>query len=102
MMCGHPPSRFSDFNWNMSRMNDKGFSAFIRTVMREMLNERPWDRPDVVKLVNSIDHEYWQWRQGTKEGREYVDKDDEKVKKASNTGGRGGLKNLVGNGFVGL
>lgn len=102
MMCGHPPSRHCDYNWTCSRMNDKAYSDFIRTIVREMLQEHPAKRPDALKLVNSIDHEYWQWREGTKAGREHVDKDDEYVKKASHTGGKGGLKNLVGNGFQGL
>lgn len=83
-------------------MNDKAYSDFIRAIVGDMLKEHPGNRLDTVRLVNSIDHEYWQWREGTKEGRVYVDKDDEKVKKASNTGGQGGLKNSVGNDFQSL
>ncbi|CAG8951233.1 hypothetical protein HYFRA_00007980 [Hymenoscyphus fraxineus] len=102
MMCGHPPSRYSDYQWNCSRMTDAGYSDFLTTVVRMMLKDEPGLRPDALTLVNKVDFEYWQWRDGTKLGQEYVDKDDEKVKKASNTKGKGGLRNLEGAGFQGV
>jgi hypothetical protein len=71
-------------------MNDKGFSKGLRDIVALMLSHHPRDRPMAVELVNRADDAFAQWRT-TKEGSEYVDKDDYLAVKA----GRGKASGLL-------
>ncbi|KAE8453271.1 hypothetical protein EG329_011338 [Mollisiaceae sp. DMI_Dod_QoI] len=76
MMTGIPPPRFYEYNWQISRMNDKGFSQGIREIIGAMLQPHPADRPTALDLVNKVDVEWRRWRSETTEGRRFVDVND--------------------------
>jgi serine/threonine protein kinase len=83
MMTGIPPPRTSHYDWQISRMNDKGFSQGIREVVSQMLQPHPNDRPTALELVNIIEHLWGGWRATTDEGAQYVDINDELVERAA-------------------
>jgi hypothetical protein len=89
MMTGIPPPRLYEYDWQISRMNDKGFSKYIRDIVGDMLHRHPADRPDTMALVNRVEDHWRAWRVNTREGREYVDVDDAKGERAMLTGGKG-------------
>lgn len=76
MMTGIPPPRMFDYAWQVSRMCDKDFSQYIKTVVQDMLKQDPADRPDTLALVDLIDSQWTKWRINTPEGRDISDKDD--------------------------
>ncbi|KAG9239156.1 kinase-like domain-containing protein [Amylocarpus encephaloides] len=78
MMTGMTPPRQYEHNWQISRMNDKGFSDFLRPIVGDMLKRNPEQRPGGVELLERIEEGWRAWRGNTKEGLEFVDKDDEK------------------------
>jgi serine/threonine protein kinase len=73
MMTGTPPPRVYDYAWQISRMNDKGFSPWLRDIVGAMLDPRISNRPDALELVGRAENGWAAWRANTKEGREYVD-----------------------------
>src|SRR3954465_13259502 len=77
MMTGIPPPRFFDYNWQISRLNDKGFSKGLRDLVAMMLNHKMANRPDALTLVNLANDGGRYWRANTREGAEYVDVNDE-------------------------
>ncbi|KAH8601089.1 kinase-like domain-containing protein [Bisporella sp. PMI_857] len=81
MMTGIPPPRLYDYDWQISRMNDKGYSQMIRDTVAEMLKPDSLDRPDALRLLDKAQEAYRAWRTGTVDGNLYVDIDDEYVKK---------------------
>ncbi|KAH6679101.1 kinase-like domain-containing protein [Halenospora varia] len=76
MMTGIPPPRLYNYDWQISRMNDKGFSKGIRDIVADMLKHDPRERPDGVSLVNRVEGGWRTWRAETREGRMFVDVDD--------------------------
>jgi hypothetical protein len=97
MMTGIPPPRYFDFNWQISRMNDKGFSKDLRDIVEMMLEHKMRRRPDTMSLVDRAEDGWRHWRTSTREGQEYVDAADEflgNVYSGSKTGS--GLMNIVG------
>jgi len=82
MMTGIPPPRYFDYNWQISRMNDKGFSKSLRDIVGSMLNHRLALRPDALTLVNLVEEGWRVWRSTTREGWEYVDVRDSHAKDA--------------------
>lgn len=88
MMTGIPPPRFYNYDWQISRMADKGFSEGIRNIVAEMLRSRPNDRLQTEDLVNKVDDAWEDWRATTEEGAHYVDVLDKQVlRSALGTGG---------------
>jgi hypothetical protein len=79
MMTGMPPPRFYNYEWQISRMNDKGFSDPIRHIVAEMLRPHPDDRLQTKDLVNQVDDAWEGWRATTEEGAYYVDVVDKGV-----------------------
>lgn len=79
MMTGMPPPRCYDHSWQISRMNDKGFTEGIRGIVAQMLMLHPADRPNAFGLVDKVDDEWARWRATTREGREFVDVEDKKM-----------------------
>ncbi len=73
MMTGMPPPRLYNYEWQISRMNDKGFSEAIRDIVAEMLRPHPNDRMQTKGLVNQVDDAWEGWRATTEEGAHYVD-----------------------------
>jgi cytochrome oxidase assembly protein ShyY1 len=97
MMTGIPPPRYFDYNWQVSRLHDKGFSKSLCDLVAMMLNHSMARRPDSLTLVNMAEDGWRYWRANTQEGGEYVDvKDDFLINKMK--GGRPGrgLMNMVG------
>jgi hypothetical protein len=104
MMTGIPPPRDLEYDWNVSRMNDKGFSEGLRDIVGDMLKMHPGDRPggvDLVKmhpgdrpggvdLVKRVEDEWKRWRAMTVEGQRCVDVMD-KVLLNKQLGSGGGL-----------
>lgn len=91
MMCGIPPPRHYDYNWQVSRMNDGGYSQILREIIGKMLKHHPADRPNTIALVNAVDDQWKRWRATTKEGAYVVDVLDETVKRAAVGISNGGL-----------
>jgi serine/threonine protein kinase len=81
MMTGMPPPRFYDHDWQISRMNDKGFSKGIRDIVSHMLKQHPNQRPHTKDLVNRVDDAWDGWRATTEEGAHYVDVLDKVVER---------------------
>jgi len=94
MMAGIPPPRHYDYNWQISRLNDKGFSQPLREIVAAMLKPHPADRPTSLDLVNKVSVEWKRWRSDTVEGRRFVDVDDKLVLKR-NLGPGAGLMNSI-------
>lgn len=76
-MTGIPPPRYYEYNWQISRMNDKGFSQGLREIVASMLNHKMSKRPDTLTLVQMVEEEWRMWRAITREGQAYVDVRDE-------------------------
>lgn len=76
MMTGMPPPRYYNYNWQISRMNDKGFSNVLRNIVARMLDPSIVERPDTVKLVGQAEAGWRSWRANTMEGRAYIDRGD--------------------------
>jgi len=55
MMTGIPPPRVHEYEWQISRMNDKGYSRPIRELVGEMLHPNRAKRPDAFALVDRIE-----------------------------------------------
>lgn len=55
MMTGMPPPRYYNYNWQISRMNDKGFSKDLRDIVAKMLDPVIGKRPDALDLVGMIE-----------------------------------------------
>jgi hypothetical protein len=89
MMTGIPPPRYYDYDWQISRMNDKGFSQGLRDIIALMLKPHPAHRPGTIELVNRADDAFAQWRATTEEGAYYVDVDDRLAERARLGLGRG-------------
>lgn len=89
MMTGIPPPRYYDYAWQVSRLNDGGFSAGLRELVALMLRPHPADRPGAVELVNRADDAFARWRATTEEGAYYVDVDDRLAERARLGLGRG-------------
>lgn len=79
MMTGIPPPILYLYDWQISRLNDKDFSPYIRSVVANMLNTQPTERPTALELVNRVDAKFAEWRTGTEEGRQYVGASDVNV-----------------------
>ncbi len=72
-MTGMPPPKFYNYEWQISRMNDKGFSEALRDIVAEMLRLHPKDRMQTKDLANQVDDAWEGWRATTEEGAHYVD-----------------------------
>ncbi|PBP24989.1 putative protein kinase [Diplocarpon rosae] len=83
MMTGIPPPRHYDYAWQVSRMNDAGYSQILRDIVGDMLKHHPADRPTTVGLVNRVDDQWRRWRATTKEGAHVVDISDKDVRRAA-------------------
>jgi len=90
MMTGIPPPRDLEYDWNVSRMNDKGFSEGLRDIVGDMLKMQPCDRPGGIELMKRVEDEWKRWRAVTVEGQRYVDVMD-KVLLNKQLGSDGGL-----------
>ena len=90
MMTGIPPPRDLEYDWNVSRMNDKGFSEGLRDIVGDMLKMHPGDRPGGVDLVKRVEDEWKRWRAMTVEGQRCVEVMD-KVLLNKQLGSGGGL-----------
>jgi serine/threonine protein kinase len=88
MMTGMPPPHFYNYEWQISRMNDKGFGKGIQDIVARMLEPHPKNRIHTKDLVNRVDDGWEGRRATTEEGAHYVDVLDEKVERAAlGTGG---------------
>lgn len=85
-MTGIPPPRIYNYDWQVSRMSDKGFSKGIRDIVADMLRPHPNDRPHAIHLVNAIDDSWEGWRATTQDGAHLVDVRDKLAQRA--LGGR--------------
>lgn len=74
-----PPPRIYSYDWQISRMNDKGYSQGLRDIIADMLRPDPADRPPCLDLVTTVDDEWRRWRAETREGQEYVDVGDQDI-----------------------
>jgi hypothetical protein len=90
MMTGIPPPRDLEYDWIVSRMNDKGFSKGLRDIVGDMLKMHPGDRPGGMDLVKRVENEWKRWRAATEEGQRYVDVMDKELLDKS-LGSSGGL-----------
>jgi len=81
MMTGIPPPRYYEYDWQISRMADKGFSKGIRDFVARMLRDDMKERPDTLKLVEEVEDSFRYWRANTPEGMEYVDVRDDYMKR---------------------
>ena len=52
MMTGIPPPRYYEYNWQISRMTDKGFSRPLREIVAAMLNPEVGKRPNSLRLID--------------------------------------------------
>jgi serine/threonine protein kinase len=86
MMTGMPPPRGYSHNWQISRMNDKGFSKGLRDLVARMLDPSIGNRPDALSLVDAVEGCWRSWRANTVEGRTYVDGGDKAVSRLYETG----------------
>lgn len=91
MMTGMPPPRYYNYTWQISRMNDKGFSKGIRDIVAKMLDPVIGKRLDALDLVGMVEVEWRSWRANTVEGRAYVDGGDEQIRRLYESGKGGGL-----------
>ncbi|KAL2075988.1 hypothetical protein VTL71DRAFT_931 [Oculimacula yallundae] len=73
MMTGIPPPRLYEYGWQISRMNDGGYSQELREIVGDMIKMHPSDRPDAITLVNNVDDQWKKWRSSSKEGAYVVD-----------------------------
>lgn len=96
MMTGIPPPRFYDYAWQVSRLNDRGYSAVLRSIVARMLEPFPGRRPGALELVSCADDGFAMWRATTEEGAAFVDVEDAVVERAAVGGGGGGLGGLGG------
>lgn len=83
MMTGIPPPRLYTYDWQISRMNDKGFSKGIRDIVADMLRHDPRERPNGVSLVNRVDAGWRAWRAETRDGQTLVDLNDRIMEKGA-------------------
>ena len=90
MMTGMPPPRYYNYNWQISRMNDKGFSKGLRDIVAKMLHPVIGRRPDTLDLVGLVQYEWRAWRSNTMEGRAYTDSGDALVRRQFERG-KGGV-----------
>jgi len=81
MMTGIPPPRCYEYDWQISRMTDKGFSKGIRDVVARMLRDDMKERPDTLKLAEEVEDSFRYWRANTAEGMEYIDVRDDYMKR---------------------
>ncbi|KAL3418048.1 hypothetical protein PVAG01_11058 [Phlyctema vagabunda] len=81
MMTGMPPprSRADNHQFNMSRMNDRGFSTGLRRIVEVMLHQDYWQRPSTLQLYNLANDGYRKWRATTLDGGQYVDVKDKNL-----------------------
>ncbi|KAL5328653.1 hypothetical protein ACEPPN_002155 [Leptodophora sp. 'Broadleaf-Isolate-01'] len=73
MMTGIPPPRLYEYSWQISRMNDGGYSQELREIIGSMIKMHPADRPTAIALVNRADDQWKKWRATSKEGAQVVD-----------------------------
>ncbi|TAQ86981.1 hypothetical protein B7494_g4684 [Chlorociboria aeruginascens] len=88
MMTGIPPPRVYDYQWNISRMNDKGFSLGLRQIVQDMLTEDPALRPNAISVIERTDAAWREWRGNNAEGAQVRDVRDREVMDKL-VGGRG-------------
>jgi predicted phosphohydrolase len=81
MMTGIPPPRSYDYRWQISRLNDKGFSQGIREIVARMLDPSMAMRPDALQLVDEVEKGWRVWRASTVEGQAYIDVRDKLVRR---------------------
>ncbi|TVY75914.1 Serine/threonine-protein kinase ATG1, partial [Lachnellula suecica] len=79
MMTDMPPPRIYSYDWQISRMNDKGYTQGLRNIIADLLQPNPADRPSSVDLISRIDDEWRKWRANTREGQEFVDVGDQDI-----------------------
>ncbi|PVH86502.1 hypothetical protein DL98DRAFT_510558 [Cadophora sp. DSE1049] len=73
MMTGIPPPRLYEYSWQVSRLNDVGYSQELRDIVGDMIKVHPADRPNAIALVNKVDDQWRKWRANSKEGAQVVD-----------------------------
>ncbi|KAH7412673.1 kinase-like domain-containing protein [Cadophora sp. MPI-SDFR-AT-0126] len=73
MMTGIPPPRLYEYSWQISRMNDGGYSQELRHIVGDMIQMHPDDRPNAIDLVNRVDDQWRKWRATSKQGAQVVD-----------------------------
>lgn len=83
MMTGIPPPRFYEYDWQVSRLCDMGYTQGLRNIVGDMLKMHPADRPDDLVLVNRVEDAWRRWRATTKEGAYTVDVGDRFVERAA-------------------
>jgi serine/threonine protein kinase len=81
MMTGMPPPRHYNYVWQISRMNDKGFTKGLRDIVAKMIHPVIGKRPDTLSLVGLVEIEWRSWRGNTAEGRAYIDGGDERLRR---------------------
>ena len=79
MMTGIPPPRLYEHSWQISRLNDGGYSQELRDIVGDMIKTHPSDRPDTITLVNDVDDQWKKWRATTKAGASVVDILDKEI-----------------------
>jgi hypothetical protein len=89
MMTGIPPPRFYDYAWKISRLNDKGFSPYLREIVAAMQDPRMWGRPNALELVGRAEEGWRAWRANMTEGSEYVDVRDKELENVIERGSHG-------------
>lgn len=61
MMTGMPPPRYYEYNWQISRMSDKGFSRGLKQLVAGCLVHDVSERPDALRLVMEVEEGYREW-----------------------------------------
>ena len=89
MMTGIPPPRFYDYAWQISRLNDNGFSYYLREIIIAMLDPKIKGRPDALELVGRTEEGWRAWRANTKDGTEYIDVRDKELSESIERGWMG-------------
>ena len=55
MMTGMPPPRTYTYEWNISRMTDKGFSQELRDIVAAMLRDESGERISAVGVCERVE-----------------------------------------------
>ena len=76
------------------RMNDRGFSQYLREIVSVMLDPQRRGRPHALELVGRREEGWRAWRVNTREGAEYVDVRDKELQNVIERGGVGAIAQL--------
>ena len=91
MMTGIPPPRLYEYSWQVSRLNDGGYSQELRDIVGDMIKMHPADRPNAIALVNRVDDQWRKWRATSPAGAQVDDVLDRQIESQALGVSHGGL-----------